>query len=68
MATILLQGERLVLTLPGQRHELEPSRGLQLQLRGLSGYRVEFLLDDQGAPTGLRVHQPEGVFAAKKKS
>ena len=68
MATILLQGERLVLTLPGQRHELEPSRGLQLQLRGLSGYRVEFVLDDQGAPTGLRVHQPEGVFAAKKKS
>lgn len=68
MATIAVQGERLVLTLPGQRHELEPRRGLTLQLRGLSGYRVEFLLDGDDAPTGLRVHQPEGVFAAKKKS
>lgn len=68
MATIAVQGERLVLTLPGQRHELEPRRGLVLALRGLEGYRVEFLLDAAGAPTGLRVHQPEGVFAAKKKS
>ncbi|MBL8734894.1 MAG: DUF3471 domain-containing protein, partial [Planctomycetes bacterium] len=67
VAKISAEQLRLVLTLPGQRHELEPRRGLSCQLRGLPGYRVEFQLDAAGEPTGLRVHQPEGVFAAVRK-
>lgn len=67
VAKISAEQLRLVLTLPGQRHELEPRRGLSCQLRGLPGYRVEFLLDAAGEPTGLRIHQPEGVFAAVRK-
>ena len=67
VAKVTAEQRRLVLTLPGQRHELEPRRGLTCQLRGLPGYRVEFQLDAAGEPTGLRIHQPEGVFAAVRK-
>jgi hypothetical protein len=66
-ATIVAQGTRLLVTLPGQRHELEPARGLTCRLRGLSGYSLEFLLDAAGKPTGLRFRQPEGVYAARRK-
>ncbi|MBK8100528.1 MAG: serine hydrolase [Planctomycetes bacterium] len=67
VATIALQGEGLVLTLPGQRHELEPGRGLVFSMHGLSGYSVRFVADAAGKVTGLRVRQPEGVFEAVRK-
>ena len=66
-ATVTVQGQRLVVTLPGQRHELEPSRGLTCQLRGVSGYRLEFVLDAKGEVTGARFHQPDGVYPATRK-
>ncbi|MEO6594102.1 MAG: hypothetical protein ABIP94_05065 [Planctomycetota bacterium] len=66
MATVLVQGTRLVLTLPGQRHVLEPKRGLRFGLHGLSGYSVDFILDASGNPSEARLTQPEGVFVATR--
>jgi CubicO group peptidase (beta-lactamase class C family) len=63
---LTLQGDRLVMTLPGQRHELEPASGLTFRLRGVSGYSVEFVLDDS-AVRELRVHQPDGTYVATPK-
>lgn len=68
IATIHADGPRLVVTLPGQRHELEPLRGLSCQLRGLPGYRLEFVLDADGAPIAVRFHQPDGVFVATRRA
>jgi hypothetical protein len=55
-----------VVTLPGQRHELLPATHLQWKLKDLNGYSVRFLRDDQGAVTGVRFVQPEGVFDGER--
>ena len=65
--TITLQGTDLVVTLPGQRHELEPQRGLRFRLRGLNGYALEFELDAAGKPLQARFLQPNGVFTAVRE-
>lgn len=62
---ITLVGRSLVATLPGQRHELEPRRGLRFGLRGLSGYSAEFVLEGEKVAR-LRFRQPEGIFEAKR--
>ncbi len=64
---VLLQGSTLVVTLPGQRHELEPRVGLMFGLRGVGGYAAEFVLDAAGTPVMLRFHQPDGVHEAKRE-
>ena len=66
-AKISLQGNRLVLTLPGQRHELEPASGTTFRLRGLSGFSLEFVLDG-GAVKEVRIHQPDGTHVATPKT
>jgi CubicO group peptidase (beta-lactamase class C family) len=64
-AAVALAGNKLVVTLPGQRHELEPRRGLRFGLRGLSGYSAEFVLDGEQVKR-LRFRQPEGLFEAQR--
>ena len=64
-AVVALAGTKLVVTLPGQRHELEPRRGLRFGLRGLSGYSAEFLFEGDQVKL-LRFRQPEGVFEARR--
>jgi CubicO group peptidase (beta-lactamase class C family) len=66
-AVVTLVGQGLVVTLPGQRYELEPKRGLRFSLRGLTGYSLEFELDAAGKPTQARFLQPNGVFVAVRK-
>jgi CubicO group peptidase (beta-lactamase class C family) len=66
VATFTVQGKALVVTLPGQRHELLPATHLQWKLKDLNGYSVRFLRDDQGAVTGVRFVQPEGVFDGER--
>ncbi len=66
-ATVTLAGDQLVAALPGQPgYTLEPKRGTTFALRGLAGYRLEFLLDPSGVVTGARLIQPEGVFEAQR--
>lgn len=67
VATFSLEGSRLVVTLPGQRYELEPTNNLQFNLKSLAGYSVRFVLNDQDMPTAVRFLQPNGVFEGKRK-
>lgn len=64
--TVALKGERtLQVSLPGQPDfELEPVKGTEFRVKGLSGFAVEFNEDASEAV----VTQPGGVFVAKRTS
>ena len=65
---ITLRGEKsLVASIPGQPdYELEPYKGLEFQIKGLSGFSLEFKKDTSGV-TEVMITQPYGVVNAKKK-
>jgi hypothetical protein len=67
--TIRLKGkDTLFLSVPGQpEYELVPYKGTEFNLRNLSGFSIEFILDKSGAVIEAKVNQPKGVFTAKKK-
>lgn len=69
VATVSLRGEHtLILTLPGQPpYELVPTRGTSFDLKGLTGYSIEFKFDASGNVTEAAFYQPDGIFVAKKK-
>jgi CubicO group peptidase (beta-lactamase class C family) len=66
--TVALKGERtLQVSLPGQPDfELEPVKGTGFRLKGLSGFAIEFTIDETGAVVGALLTQPNGVFTARK--
>ena len=47
--------------------ELLPTRELVFNLKGMTGFSIEFRKDASGAVTELVFHQPNGTFAAKRK-
>jgi CubicO group peptidase (beta-lactamase class C family) len=67
--TVELRGDdTLTLTVPGQpSYELVPSRGTTFDLKGLSGYSLEFKKDESGAVIELVLYQPNGTFVATRK-
>jgi len=67
--TVALKGEHtLSASISGQpEQELVPYKGTEFQLKGLSGFSVEFKKDDSGKVTEATVTMPYGVFTAKKK-
>ena len=67
-ATITLKGGNiLILTVPNQpQYELVPIEGTTFAIKIAKGYTVEFVLDKTGKVTGLKTHQPNGSFLAKK--
>lgn len=67
--TVTLRGKNnLILTVPGQpQYELVPYKGTEFNLKNLTGYSVEFIVDKAGKVTEAKVTQPNGVFTAKKK-
>ncbi|MFP4083216.1 MAG: serine hydrolase [Candidatus Aminicenantes bacterium] len=66
---IKLKGEdTLILTVPGQPdYELIPYEGTEFKLKGLTGYSLEFVVDERGEVTEAKFKQPQGVVTAKKK-
>ena len=67
-ATVALKGESLTLTVPGQpTYDLVPVRGLMFNLKGLTGFSVEFKKDPSGAVIEMAVFQPNATFVAKRK-
>ena len=57
----------LTVTVPGQpTYVLEPYRGREYNLRGVTGYSVRFKVEGD-AVTGLAFVQPNGVFEAERK-
>lgn len=69
VTTVSLKGEKtLVLTVPGQpEYTLVPYKGTAFNLKGLSGYSIEFIVDESGNVKEAKITQPNGVFTAKKK-
>ena len=61
--TVAMKGDNAItLTIPGQgTFDLEPVRGTKFNIKGLTGYSVEFLGDD------LVFYQPNGTFSATRK-
>ncbi len=67
--TVSLEGEHsLIVNVPGQpAHELNPFRGTEFKIKGLSGYFLEFKEDASGNVTGVMFTQPGGSFEATKR-
>jgi hypothetical protein len=61
--TVAMQGDHAMsVTIPGQgTFDLEPVRGTKFDIKGLTGYSVEFKGDD------LVFYQPNGTFSATRK-
>jgi len=58
----------LRMTVPGQpEYELVPTDKDKFSLKGLSGFNVQFNLNDKGEVTELLSIQPNGTFKATKK-
>lgn len=58
----------LVASVPGQPDvELMRSKGTEFNLKGMSGFSIEFKMNTSGAVTEAVVTQPNGVFTAKRK-
>ncbi|MGH9863563.1 MAG: serine hydrolase [Candidatus Acidiferrales bacterium] len=68
--TVTLKGENtLMFIVPGQPpYELLPQRGLLFDLKGLTGFSIEFHKDDSGKVTELVAYQPNGTFVGKRKA
>ena len=67
--TVAMQGETtLTLTVPGQpTYTLVPTGGLKFNIKGLTGFSVEFKKNDAGITDQLVFYQPNGTFVAKRK-
>ena len=67
--TVALKGDdTLMLVVPGQApYELLPQRGLLFELKGITGFSVEFKKDPGGRVTEFVAYQPNGTFVAKRK-
>ncbi len=66
---VTLQGEdTLILNVPGQRpYELVPRSGTTFDVKGLTGFSLEFKKDAAGAVAEVVFYQPNGTFVAKRK-
>ncbi len=67
--TVLLKEEKtLFLIVPGQpEYELIPYKGTEFNLKNLTGFSIEFIMDESGVVREAKIIQPNGVFTAKKK-
>jgi len=67
-STVFLKGEKtLFIYVPGQpEYELVPYKGTTFNFKVLSGFSIEFIIDESGKVTEAKVTQPNGVFTAKK--
>jgi CubicO group peptidase (beta-lactamase class C family) len=66
--TVYIKGNTLNLTAPGQGdYELTPFDTDKFVLKTISGFYIQFELDDKGVVTGLTATKPGGNFKATKK-
>jgi hypothetical protein len=65
--SVTLKERALVISLPMQPdYDLTPYRGTEFEVKGMSGVRVEFRIDDAGVAGEVVITQPGGVFIAKR--
>jgi CubicO group peptidase (beta-lactamase class C family) len=64
--TISLEGATLKMNVPGQpTYELVPYEGTEFTVKNLTGYSVEFVVED-GKVTAIKSKQPNGTFTLKR--
>jgi hypothetical protein len=67
-AKVYIKGNTLYLFVPGQPdYELAPTGEHQFTLKALTGFSLEFVLNDKKQVTGVNFIQPNGTFKATKK-
>jgi CubicO group peptidase (beta-lactamase class C family) len=66
--TVALRGEHtLVVTVPGQpTYELVPASQREFNIKGLPGFAIEFMVDDEGTCSEVKFKQPNGTFVLKR--
>jgi hypothetical protein len=66
---VFLRGNALVISVPGAPREFElvPYKGTEFNLKDMSGFSAEFIVDESGAVTAIKFKTPGGVMNAKKK-
>ncbi len=65
--TITLKGTTLFMVLPGQpMYKLEPAADGSFVLERLNGFRVTFSEPGEGRAEEITIHQPNGLFTAKR--
>ena len=65
--TIALQGKSLTANIPGQPVlTLEPARADEFDVEGIQGFSIRFETGENGTMSAW-LHQPNGVFEAKRK-
>ena len=58
----------LTLTVPGQPvYELVPYKGTEFNIKGLSGFSIEFKQEKDGRVNAVVFNQPNGIFTATRK-
>jgi CubicO group peptidase (beta-lactamase class C family) len=68
IVSVSLAGDILRLTVPGQpQYELVPIKGLSFEVKGMSGFSIDFVKDASGKLSEAVFHQPNGVFHAQRK-
>ncbi|HEV3324524.1 MAG TPA: serine hydrolase [Puia sp.] len=61
-------GQTLFLFVPGQpEYELVPVGADKFSFKTLTGFAIQFVVDDKGEVTGLLAIQPNGTFKASRK-
>lgn len=67
-STVFIKGDKtLFIFVPGQpEYELVPYKGTTFNFKTLSGFSIEFVMDESGKVTEAQITQPKGVFTAKK--
>lgn len=67
--TVALKGDNaLTAFVPNQPvYDLDPYRGTEFKMRGLTGFSIRFVLDASGAAQELLILQPDGVYTARRK-
>lgn len=69
LSIVLKGGNVLTVELPGQPpFDLIPYKDTMFNIKGLNGFSLEFVIDDQGKVNRLIAHQPNGNFDAKRVS
>jgi CubicO group peptidase (beta-lactamase class C family) len=69
IVTVALQGDStLTLTVPGQpTYTLVPKRGTSFDIKGLTGFTVEFKRSPAGGVVEVVFYQPNGTFTATRR-
>ncbi|AOX01024.1 hypothetical protein BJP34_17660 [Moorena producens PAL-8-15-08-1] len=66
--TILIKDNKLFMSLASQQEiELVRYQGTEFYFKDLSGFSINFTMDNAGVVTQAVITQPNGVFTANKK-